>query len=240
MIQTENLTRGFALGRELVLALDGVTFEVQRGEYLTVTGPSGSGKSTLLMSLGGLLHPTSGRVLFDGVDIYRQSPRELAHFRTKTIGFVFQQFHLVPYLTAWENVALPLMLNGNNQGKHKQIAVGLLERLDLGSRLDHKPAQLSVGQQQRVAMARTLANDPSVILADEPTGSLDPNLTADLLSLLADLNDEGKTIILVTHSNEVARAGDRHISLRDGRIQDVPGYGTTPSLERVRVRSSES
>ena len=240
MIRIENLTRAFAVGRETIRALDGVSFEVQRGEYLTVTGPSGSGKSTLLMSLGGLLHPTSGRVMFDGVDIYRQSHRALAQFRTKTIGFVFQQFHLVPYLTAWENVALPLMLNGNSRGKHKQIAVDLLGRVDLSSRLNHKPSQLSVGQQQRVAMARTLANNPSVILADEPTGSLDPNLTADLLSLLKDLNDEGKTIILVTHSNEVAMAGDRHISLRDGRIQEVPGYGTTPSLERVRVRSSET
>ena len=219
MIQIENLTRSYALGRETVRALDGVTFEVQRGEYLTVTGPSGSGKSTLLMSLGGLLHPTSGRVAFDGVDIYRQSHRALAQFRTKTIGFVFQQFHLVPYLTAWENVALPLMLSGNHQGKHKQIAVGLLERLGLGSRLNHKPSQLSVGQQQRVAMARTLANNPSVILADEPTGSLDPKLTADLLSLLKDLNGEGKTIVLVTHSCEVATAGERHISLCDGRIQ---------------------
>ncbi len=238
MIRIENLTRAFAVGRETIKALDGVSFEVQKGEYLTVTGPSGSGKSTLLMTLGGLSHPTSGRVMFDGVDIYRQTPPALAQFRTKTIGFVFQQFHLVPYLTAWENVALPLMLNGSGRGKHKDIAVGLLRRVDLSSRLNHKPSQLSVGQQQRVAMARTLANNPSVILADEPTGSLDPSLTADLLSLLADLNHEGKTIILVTHSNEVATAGDRHISLRDGRIQEVPGSGTTSNLERVGVRSS--
>jgi putative ABC transport system ATP-binding protein len=218
MIRIENLTRAFAVGRETIRALDGVSFEVQRGEYLTVTGPSGSGKSTLLMSLGGLLHPTSGRVMFDGVDIYRQSPRALAQFRTKTIGFVFQQFHLVPYLTAWENVALPLMLNGSNQGKHRQIAVGLLERVGLGSRLNHKPSQLSVGQQQRVAMARTLANNPSVILADEPTGSLDPDLTANLMALLKDLNSEGRTVVLVTHSREVAAAGDRCLALQDGRI----------------------
>ncbi len=218
MIRIENLTRAFAVGRETIRALDGVTFEVQRGEYLTVTGPSGSGKSTLLMSLGGLLHPTSGRVMFDGVDIYRQSPPALAQFRTETIGFVFQQFHLIPYLTAWENVALPLMLTGNHQGKHKQIAVGLLERVGLSARLNHKPSQLSVGQQQRVAMARTLANNPSVILADEPTGSLDPTLTTELLSLLEGLNRDGKTIILVTHSHEVAMAGDRCLSLQDGRI----------------------
>jgi putative ABC transport system ATP-binding protein len=221
MIHVEHLTREFTLGREVVRALDDATLEIQRGEYVTVTGASGSGKSTLLMSLGGLLHPTSGRVLFDGVDIYAQSLAEVARFRTKTIGFVFQQFHLVPYLTAWENVALPLMLNGNNRGPHREIAVRLLERLDLGSRLDHKPSQLSVGQQQRVAMARTLANDPSVILADEPTGSLDPNLTADLLSLLANLNKEGKTIVLVTHSHEVAAVGDRSLILRDGRILEA-------------------
>ncbi|MBI5867263.1 MAG: ABC transporter ATP-binding protein [candidate division Zixibacteria bacterium] len=218
MIQVENLTRGFAHGREMIRALDGVTFVVEKGEYVTVTGPSGSGKSTLLMSMGGLLHPTSGRVVFDGVDIYRQSPKALALFRTKTIGFVFQQFHLVPYLTAWENVALPLMLNGNNRGKHKPIAVGLLERLGLGSRLDHKPSELSVGQQQRVAMARTLANNPSVILADEPTGSLDPGLANDLVGLLKDLNSEGKTIVLVTHSRELAATGDRCLALLDGKV----------------------
>jgi putative ABC transport system ATP-binding protein len=218
MIRIENLTRAFAVGRETIRALDGVTFEIQEGEYLTVTGPSGSGKSTLLMSLGGLLHPTSGRVMFDGVDIYRQSHQALAQFRARTIGFVFQQFHLVPYLTAWENVALPLMLNGNNRGKHKQIAVDLLGRVDLSSRLNHRPSQLSVGQQQRVAMARTLANDPSVILADEPTGSLDPNLTADLIALLKDLNSKGKTVVLVTHSQEVAATGDRCLSLREGGI----------------------
>jgi len=223
MIHVEHLTREFTLGREVVRALDGATLEIQRGEYVTVTGPSGSGKSTLLMSLGGLLHPTSGRVLFDGVDIYRQSPRLLAQFRMKTIGFVFQQFHLVPYLTAWENVALPLMLNGNDRTQHRQIAVDSLKRLDLGSRLNHKPSQLSVGQQQRVAMARTLANDPSVILADEPTGSLDPNLTADLLSLLKDLNSGGKTIVLVTHSHEVASVGGRRISLCDGKILEAIG-----------------
>ena len=218
MIKVENLTRGFAHGREMIRALDEVTFTVEQGEYVTVTGPSGSGKSTLLMSMGGLLHPTSGRVVFDGVDIYRQSPQDLAQFRTKTIGFVFQQFHLVPYLAAWENVALPLMLNGNNRGKHKTIAVGLLERLGLGSRLDHKPSELSVGQQQRVAMARTLANNPSVILADEPTGSLDPNLANDLVGLLKDLNSEGKTIVLVTHSRELAATGDRCLALLDGKV----------------------
>lgn len=218
MIQVENLTRGFAHGREMIRALDGVTFVVEKGEYVTVTGPSGSGKSTLLMSMGGLLHPTSGRVVFDGVDIYRQSPKALALFRTRTIGFVFQQFHLVPYLTAWENVALPLMLHGNDRGKHKQIAIGLLERLDLGSRLDHKPSELSVGQQQRVAMARTLANNPSVILADEPTGSLDPGLANDLVGLLKDLNSEGRTIVLVTHSRELAATGDRCLVLLDGKV----------------------
>jgi putative ABC transport system ATP-binding protein len=240
MIQVDHLTKEFRLGSQVVRAADDICLQINSGEFVTVTGPSGSGKSTLLMSLGGIVHPTSGRVLFDGVDIYALPPREQARFRAKTIGFVFQQFHLVPYLTAWENAALPLMLQGNHSKEHRAIAVGLLERMDLGSRLDHKPFQLSVGQQQRVAMARTLANDPAVILADEPTGSLDPGLAADLLSLLKDLNRAGKTIVLVTHTREVAAAGNRSVTLCDGRIQDAPEHRTMSSLELVRVRPSES
>ncbi len=171
------------------------------------------------MSLGGLIHPTGGRVVFDSVDIYAQPPQAQARFRRVTVGFVFQQFHLVPYLTARENVALALMLNENHSGQHDEIAVRLLERLGLGTRIDHKPSQLSVGQQQRVAMARTLANDPAVILADEPTGSLDPDLAADLVGLLKDLNDEGKTILLVTHSAEIADVGARQLTLLEGRLE---------------------
>lgn len=213
MIKVVNLVKEFRLNKQAVRALDGFNVEIADGEFVSITGPSGSGKSTLLMSLGGLVRPTSGNVLYDGVDIYNQSPDWQAQFRKNTIGFVFQQFHLVPYLTAWENVALPLLLGGNHAKQHKQIAAGHLERMGLGSRLDHKPFQLSVGQQQRVAMARTLVNDPTVILADEPTGNLDPKLARDLVTLLNGLNGEGKTIVLVTHSREVAAAGSRQLIL---------------------------
>lgn len=216
MISVNNLTKEFRLGSETVLALHDVSFEVERGEFVTVVGPSGCGKSTLLMTLGGLIHPTRGKISIGGVDVYTQTPRELAEFRKKKVGFVFQQFHLVPYLRAWENVALALMLNGHNPQHHKQRAIELLDRFELGARSNHRPPQLSVGQQQRVAMARTLANDPEVILADEPTASLDPTLSRNLMETLKNLNKSGKTIILVTHSEEVASIGHRQLALVDG------------------------
>lgn len=221
MISVDDLTKEFHLGSEIIPALQNVTFQVDRGEFVTVAGPSGCGKSTLLMSLGGLIHPTRGNITIDGVDVYAQSPRELAEFRRKKVGFVFQQFHLVPYLRAWENVALALMLNGHNQQEHKHRATELLDRFDLGSRSNHRPPQLSVGQQQRVAMARTLANDPEIILADEPTASLDPNLSRSLMDTLEQLHQTGKTIILVTHSEEIASAGTRRLGLVDGRLMEI-------------------
>jgi len=221
MIQAVDLLKEFKLGSQVIQALDGLNIEISSGEFVSVAGPSGSGKSTLLMSLGGLVRPTSGRVLYNGVDIYAQPPNWQARFRKDTVGFVFQQFHLIPYLSTWENVALPLMLDSSHSKQHKEIAVGHLDRLGLGSRLDHKPFQLSVGQQQRVAMARTLVNDPAIILADEPTGNLDPSLATDLVRLLKGLNKEGKTIVLVTHSKEIAKAASRHLSLREGRIQET-------------------
>ncbi len=222
MIHVDQLTKEFTLGSQVVRALDGLDLAIADGEFVSIAGPSGSGKSTLLMSLGGLVRPTSGRLLFDGTDIYAQTPQWRARYRKDTIGFIFQQFHLIPYLSAWENVALPLMLDGNRAKEHEQIAARPLERLGLGSRLNHKPSQLSVGQQQRVAMARTLVNDPAVILADEPTGSLDPRLAADLVRLLKDLNEQGKTIVLVTHSEEIAAASTRHLFLREGKICKPP------------------
>jgi putative ABC transport system ATP-binding protein len=219
MIRVEHLIKEFTLGSQVVRALDDLNLEIPNGEFVSVAGPSGSGKSTLLMALGGLVRPTAGRVLYDEVDIYAQPTRRQTEFRKNIVGFVFQQFHLVPYLTAWENVALPLMLNGNHSGRHKEIAARHLEQLGLGSRLNHKPFQLSVGQQQRVAMARTLVNDPAIILADEPTGSLDPGLATELVRLLNDLNKNGKTIVLVTHSKEVAAAGSRQLMLEEGKIR---------------------
>jgi putative ABC transport system ATP-binding protein len=220
MISVDHLTKEFRLGTEVVRALDDVSIRVGRGEFATVAGPSGSGKSTLLMSIGGLIHPTSGGVQIGDVNLYTQSVNVLAEFRRRSIGFVFQQFHLVPYLTAWENVALPLMLNGHQSRQHNEKAIGLLERFELGSRANHKPSQLSVGQQQRVAMARMLANDPEVILADEPTASLDPTLARHLLQTLAQLNQAGKTVVLVTHSPKLAAVGTRRFALHDGMIEE--------------------
>lgn len=220
MISVKNLTKEFRLGSETVLALHDVSFEVDRGEFVTVVGPSGCGKSTLLMSLGGLIHPTRGSIAIGGVDVYSRSPRQLAEFRKKTVGFVFQQFHLVPYLRAWENVALALMLNGHNPQQHKDRAIELLDRFELGARANHRPPQLSVGQQQRVALARTLANNPEILLADEPTASLDPSLSRSLMNTLGRLNEDGKTIILVTHSSEVGSIGHRQLALVDGQLMD--------------------
>jgi putative ABC transport system ATP-binding protein len=231
MISVDNLTKEFRLGSEIILALHDVTFQVARGEFVTVAGPSGCGKSTLLMSLGGLIHPSRGNIRIGGVDVYAQSPRELAEFRKKIVGFVFQQFHLVPYLRAWENVALALMLNGHDPQHHKMRALELLDRFELGSRANHRPPQLSVGQQQRVAMARTLANDPEIILADEPTASLDPTLSRNLMDTLKRLNESGKTIILVTHSNEVAAAGNRRLTLADGRLMEGQQEPATMSYQ---------
>jgi putative ABC transport system ATP-binding protein len=221
MISVDHLTKEFRMGSEVVRALDSISFQAKKGEFVTVAGPSGSGKSTLLMSLGGLIHPTHGKVHIGNVDIYAQTAGAIAEFRRRTIGFVFQQFHLVPYLRAWENVALPLMLNGHQAGQHKKKAIEILERFDLGKRVDHKPSQLSVGQQQRVAMARTLVNDPDVLLADEPTASLDPALSRNLLDTLAELNRDGKTVVLVTHSPELAAVGTRRLALQDGVIEQV-------------------
>ncbi len=220
MIAVNHLTKEFRLGSETISALRDVSFQAEPGEFITVAGQSGSGKSTLLMSLGGLIHPTAGSVNVSGIDIYAQPPSVLADFRRKTIGFVFQQFHLIPYLTAWENVALALMLNGTQRKQHKERAVDLLKKFGLGPRINHKPSQLSVGQQQRVAMARTLANDPDVILADEPTASLDPVLSQNLMDTLTELNREGKTVVLVTHSPELAAVGTHRLGLRDGRLEE--------------------
>ena len=226
MISVDHLTKEFRLGTDVVRALDDVSFQAGQGEFVTVVGPSGSGKSTLLMALGGLIRPTNGTVRIGDVDLYAQTANALSEFRRRTIGFVFQQFHLVPYLTAWENVALPLMLNGLQSGLHRKQAIEILGRFELGQRANHKPSQLSVGQQQRVAMARTLANDPDILLADEPTASLDPALSRNLMDTLIALNREGKTVVLVTHSQEVAAVGTNRLALQDGRLEAAEWRGT--------------
>jgi putative ABC transport system ATP-binding protein len=198
--------------------LDNVTLQIERGDFVSVIGPSGSGKSTLLLLLGGMLRPASGRVLVEGQSLYDLSPEKRASVRKKKIGFVFQTFNLIPYLTAIENVQVPLFLAGAGEANQKKRAGELLDRMGLSDRLHHKPSELSVGQQQRVALARMLANDPAVILADEPTGNLDPDTAQSVLDFLADANRDGRTVVVVTHDMRAAQRAKRTLRLVEGKI----------------------
>jgi putative ABC transport system ATP-binding protein len=223
MLKMESVTKDYILRGKTVKALDGVSLEIARGDFVSVVGQSGSGKSTLLLILGGMLSPAVGRVIVDGKSLYELRPEERATVRKKTIGFVFQTFNLVPYLTAIENVQVSLFLAGVDDCGQKERATALLERMGLADRLDHKPAELSVGQQQRVALARMLANDPQVILADEPTGNLDPETAQSVLSFLEDVNKEGRTVVMVTHDPKAAAKARWMLRLCDGRITSDHG-----------------
>jgi putative ABC transport system ATP-binding protein len=191
---------------------------VKKGDYMALVGPSGSGKTTLLLSLGGLIHPTSGKVTVEGTSIYDLKPAMRIELRRSKIGFLFQTFNLIPYLTALQNTQMPLMIAGKSRAEQESIAISTLERVGLGDRMHHKPCELSIGQQQRVALARTLANSPSIILADEPTGNLDPETTDNVAKMLTELNKEGITIVMVTHDPRMAAHAGRVMKLVDGRI----------------------
>jgi putative ABC transport system ATP-binding protein len=218
MFTLQGVTKSYASRRGVVHALQDISLTIERGSFTTVTGPSGSGKTTLLLTLGGLIRPTSGQVMFHGTDLGSLDERRLAGYRNRSVGFVLQSFNLIPYLSAYENVMVPLSLGASTNGDRPQRAKLLIDRLGLADRMDHLPRELSVGQQQRVAIARALSNDPEVILADEPTGNLDPALAAEILAILRDLNEnEGRTVVLVTHSPEAAKAGRQHIRLAAGR-----------------------
>ncbi|MBX9746010.1 MAG: ABC transporter ATP-binding protein [Hyphomonadaceae bacterium] len=218
LIEARDLVKLYTMGDETVHALDGVSFTIPRGDYCAIVGPSGSGKSTMMNILGGLDTPTSGRIVIDGADIATLSDERLALFRNKTIGFVFQSFNLLPRLSALENVELPMIYGGVPPKERKDRASALLERVGLGERMSHRPTQLSGGQQQRVAIARALAGRPALVLADEPTGALDTNTGKEILALFGQLNNEGTTIVIVTHDHEVAAATKRTIEMRDGSI----------------------
>jgi putative ABC transport system ATP-binding protein len=218
MLKIEDVTKTYNHRRPAVDVLSDVNLEIAREDFVSIVGPSGSGKSTLLLMLGGMLSPSAGRVEIDGESIYDLAPDQRAAFRGRKIGFVFQTFNLVPYLSALENVQMPLFLAGFNEQEQKKRAVRLLERFGLGDRLEHKPCELSVGQQQRVALARMLANDPSLILADEPTGSLDPETSAQVVGFLEKMNQEGRTVVMVTHDPRVAARAKRTLRLSGGRI----------------------
>ncbi len=203
-----------------VEALRGITLSIGKAEFVAVIGPSGSGKSTLMHVLGCLERPTHGEVVVDGVNIAHLSQDELAEIRARRIGFVFQQYNLLPRKTAQRNVELPLLFQGVGAAERAGRAAQLLEQVGLGHRLDHRPSQMSGGEQQRVAIARALVSDPTIIIADEPTGNLDSTSTLEIMTILSNLNDQGRTLLVVTHDPEIAAWAERIVSLRDGRIID--------------------
>ncbi len=224
MIELENITKVYRMGKVEVLALRGVTLNIETGEMLAIIGASGSGKSTLMNIIGLLDKPTVGSYLLEGADVSRLSDNKLAEIRNKKIGFVFQEFNLLPRATALANVELPLVY-GNSGHKH-QRAKEVLERVGLGGRTNHKPTELSGGEQQRVAIARAMVNNPALILADEPTGNLDSASSAEIVSLFRELNRDGITVIIVTHELDIANQTQRIIRLLDGKvISDEPVSG---------------
>jgi len=218
MLVLEQVTKHYRLRREEVVGLKNVDLTIENGEFVALVGPSGSGKSTLLLVLGSMMSPTAGRVLMDGTSVYDLSVTRRTELRRAKMGFVFQTFNLVPYLTATQNVQLPLALAGAPISAQVRRASELLDRVGLTDRMDHKPCELSIGQQQRVALARTLANDPEIILADEPTGNLDPETRTQILEFFKEFNQEGKTVVLVTHDPAVAEMAHRNVRIVEGRI----------------------
>jgi putative ABC transport system ATP-binding protein len=227
VIALEDVRKVYAMGSVEVQALRGVSLSIEPGEYVAVMGPSGSGKSTLMHILGCLDVPTSGRYLLAGEDVGAMDDVELAEIRNRRIGFVFQQFNLLPSLTAARNVELPLSYASVDRDTRRRRAREALERVGLADRLDHRPGELSGGQQQRVAVARALATDPSLLLADEPTGNLDSAATEDVLALFDELHRAGRTVVLITHEADVAARAARIIRLRDGAVlSDLAGTGS--------------
>lgn len=218
MISVKNLKKTYLLGGEEVHALDDVSLSIKEHEFVAIIGQSGSGKSTFMNMLGCLDRPDSGEITLDGTDILKCKEKELSVIRNKKIGFIFQQFHLLPKLSALENVELPLIYQGMPTKKRREKPVKALKAVGLEKRMNHKPNQLSGGQQQRVAIARALVGEPSLILADEPTGNLDSRSGKEIMMLLHNLHEEGNTIVLITHDNHVAMEAPRQVQISDGKI----------------------
>lgn len=218
LIELKNITKLYGEGESHVTALENVSLTINRGEFVAVAGSSGSGKSTLMNILGCLDMQTSGEYRLNGVPVNDLSEKELTSIRNREIGFIFQSFNLIPSLTARENVELPLIYRGLSPSVRRELAVRSLEKVSLKNRLDHLPGRMSGGQQQRVAIARAIASEPPVILADEPTGNLDSRCSAEVMRILYDLNSQGKTVIIITHNDEIAAKAARTIRISDGRL----------------------
>ncbi|MDF5706142.1 MAG: ABC transporter ATP-binding protein [Nostoc sp. S4] len=218
IIRLENIFKVYGIGETEVKALNNVNLTIHEGEYCSIMGPSGSGKSTAMNIIGCLDRPTGGHYYLDNIDVAQMDDKSLAHIRNKKLGFVFQQFHLLPQLTALENVILPMMYANVNPKERRDRATEALTRVGLANRLNNKPTQLSGGQQQRVAIARAIVNRPVVLLADEPTGALDSRTTQEVLNIFGELNASGITVVMVTHEPEVARQTQRIVWFRDGQV----------------------
>lgn len=221
IMKVEQLKKIYHLGKVDVEALRGVSFEVEEGEFVSIMGPSGSGKSTLMHIIGCLDYPSEGKYYLDGQDITKLNDHQLALFRNKKIGFVFQQFNLLPRATNLRNVEIPLVYAGVSAAERTKLSLKALREVGLGERADHKPNEISGGEKQRVAIARALVNNPSIILADEPTGNLDTKTGYEIMKIFQNLNERGNTIILVTHEEEIARYGSRIIHIRDGLVNKI-------------------
>ncbi len=238
MITIKGLKKKYVSGGETVEALRGVDLSIAAGEFVTIMGQSGSGKSTLLSVLGGMNHPTEGSVEMAGVRLYDLPGERLADFRAGHLGFVFQSFHLIPYLTALENVMLPLAISFKKRGEKVEAARTALERVGLAGKSDRLPNQLSGGEQERVAIARAIVGNPQILLADEPTGNLDSKTSEEVMTLLKELNRGGQTVVMVTHNPENCAYADRTIFLRDGRViaeEDAVGVSEACSLVAAQV-----
>ncbi len=236
VIRIEDLVRTYIMGQTKVRALRGVSLTIERGEYVAIMGPSGSGKSTLMNTLGCLDSPTSGIYRLDGVDVRDLDEDDLSDLRNRKIGFVFQGFNLVPKISALNNVELPLIYAGRARSARRKRATGALRAVGMGSRLDHGSNELSGGQQQRVAIARAIVTNPALVLADEPTGNLDSRSTEDVLKIFEDLNDSGRTVVMITHEDDVAGHADRLIRLADGRIVRDVSLEPVEATEEVDSR----
>ena len=223
MILLNDVCKNYQIGSETIHALDHASLEISKGEFVSIIGPSGSGKSTLMNIIGCLDTADSGDYLLDDIPIEDYSENELARIRNRKIGFVFQSFNLIPKLTAEENVELPLIYQGVKRNQREERVQAALELVNLTKRANHYPTELSGGQQQRVAIARAIVTEPSLILADEPTGNLDSSTSQEIMDIFLDLNEKGNTIVLITHDNEVAEQAKRILHIRDGRVSEVKG-----------------